>query len=287
MKRKQCLKEALNKRIKMAQVPEIDFEYNRSIIVATGDDVCESLERHFNYKLSDKKAKANFLKSAARDSLEIEEKGVCTMLNFSVGAYYEVVLPTVAKWVAGDRILNNCEVRISKVLPSYDENEKHVETIIKIIINNVKITVTFYNNTQCVKVEGRGYSDFGKKNLIPLFNNKIENAPQGKIEQYNKDVIAALSGKRKVDSRPVISVRFKSTSTIHCPRCEITFLNNNQLIKHKKTKHSYKSPVKYVNLSIKCIPVVDDLSLIDITESDNYMIDKVHWRKEVPLKQPT
>ena len=86
MKRKQCLKEALNKKIKMAQIPEIDFEYNRSIIVATGEDVTKSLKRHFNYKLSDKNAKANFLKSAARESREIEEKGVCTMLKFSVGA---------------------------------------------------------------------------------------------------------------------------------------------------------------------------------------------------------
>ena len=107
-------------------------------------------------------------------------------------------MPTVAKWVAGDKKLDNCELRFSGVLPSYDENEKHVETIIKIMINNVKITVTFYNNTQCVKVEGRGYSDFGKKNLIPLFNNKIENAPQGKIEQYNKDVIAANLVKEKL-----------------------------------------------------------------------------------------
>ena len=208
MKRQLCFEDTLNKKIKMAQVPEIDFEFNRSITVASGDDVTQSLERHFNYKLSDKKAKSNFLKSAARETFEIEEKGICTMLSFSVGAYYEVVLPTVAKWVAGDRTLD-CEVIVGEVLPSYDENEKHVETIIKMVKNGVKITVTFYNTTQRVKIEGRGYYDFGGEFLIPLFKNKIESTPPGRIEKYNKDVIAALSGKRKVVSvsRPVRSVR--------------------------------------------------------------------------------
>ena len=60
----------------MAKVPEIDFEHNKSIIVASGDDVTQSLERHFSYKLSDKRAKSNFLRSATRETLEIEEKGV-------------------------------------------------------------------------------------------------------------------------------------------------------------------------------------------------------------------
>ena len=283
MKRQLCFEDTLNKKIKMAQVPEIDFEFNRSITVASGDDVTQSLERHFNYKLSDKKAKSNFLKSAARETFEIEEKGICTMLSFSVGAYYEVVLPTVAKWVAGDRTLD-CGVIVGEVLPSYDENEKHVETIIKMVKNGVKITVTFYNTTQRVKIEGRGYYDFGGKFLIPLFKNKIESTPPGRIEKYNKDVIAALSGKRKVVSvsRPVRSVRYKSTSKLPCSKCEITFLNNSQLSKHKKTKHS--SPVSDTNMSIKCMPLVDDLSLIDMTDSvnDNEEIEEVTMEEISP-----
>ena len=60
----------------MARIPESNCEANKSIVDASGDDVTQSLERIFNYKLGDKKANSNFLKSAAKEVLEIEEKGV-------------------------------------------------------------------------------------------------------------------------------------------------------------------------------------------------------------------
>ena len=214
MKRKSVFEENYNICMKMTRMAEVDFESNKSILVASGDDVKQSLERCFNYKLSDKKAKSNFLKSAAKETLEIDEKGVCTMLNFSVGSYYEAVLPTVSEWVAGDRKVNKDDMKILEVLPSYDENNKHLETIIKFGVKNNKVTVTFYNTTQCVKIEGRGYTEFGRNVIIPLFRNRIESTPTERIELYNKDVIAALSGKRKVVSRPVRSVRYRSIAKV-------------------------------------------------------------------------
>ena len=126
--------------------------------------------------------------------------------------------------------------------------------------------MTFYNTTQRVKIEGRGYVDFGNKFIIPLFRDKIATVPPGKIEQYNKDVIAALSGKRKVVSRPVRSVRYKSTSKLPCTKCEITFLNNSQLNKHKKIIHVNDG--NNLESSIKCLPLVEDLSLVDLTDSE-------------------
>ena len=264
MKRKSVFEENNNIRKKMTRMAELDYESNKSIVVASGEDVKQSLERIFNYKLSDKKAKSNFLKSAAKETLEIDEKGVCTMLNFSVGSYFEAVLPTINEWVAGNREVNVDNIKILEVLPSYDENNKHLETIIKFCVNNNKVTVTFYNTTQRVKIEGRGYAEFGRNVLIPLFRNKILNTPPGKIEQYNKDVIAALSGKRKVVSRPVRSVRYKSTAKVPCSKCEITFLSNSQLIKHKSTKHV--SNVNSLDSNVQCLPLVDDISLLDLTD---------------------
>ena len=99
MKRKSVFEENYQNRIKMTRMAEIDSDSNKSIVVATGEDVKQSLERFFNYSLSDKKAKSNFLKSAAKESLEVDEKGVCTMLSFSVGSYYEAVIPIVTEWV--------------------------------------------------------------------------------------------------------------------------------------------------------------------------------------------
>ena len=254
----------------MARITECDFESNKSIVVASGD-VTQSLERIFNYKLGDKKAKSNFLKGAAKEVLEIEEKGVCTMLNFSVGSYHETVIPTVEEWMTHGLRINGEYMKITEILPSFDENKKHVETIVKIMMNNTKITVTFYNTTQRVKIEGRGYVDCGRNIIIPLFREKIASVPLGKIEQYNKDVIAALSGKRKVVSRPVRSVRYKSTAKLPCSKCEITFMNSSQLNRHKITKHV--SDVNNIDSSIKCLTLAEDLSLADL--SDNNIVDKI------------
>ena len=47
-----------------------------------------------------------------------------------------------------------------------------------------------------------------------------------KIEQVNKDVIAALSGKRKVISRPKRSVKYKAMAKLPCNKCDTSFINN-------------------------------------------------------------
>ena len=82
---------------------EIDMEENTSFVVATGTSMsCNDLNRHFNYELSDKKAKSNLLKSAAREALKVEERQKCPMFEFSVGSYLLAVNPLVIKW-------GNCE----------------------------------------------------------------------------------------------------------------------------------------------------------------------------------
>ena len=82
------------------------------------------------------------------------------MLNLSVGSYHEVVIPLVTELIPGEMKLNRCDVEILEVTPTYDENRKHLETIVKIGLNNTKITVTFYNTNQRVKIEGKGYVKF-------------------------------------------------------------------------------------------------------------------------------
>ena len=141
-----------------------------------------------------------------------------------------------------------------------------METIVKVGVNNTKITVTFYNTTQRVKIEGKGDIDIGRKVIIPLIKDRIANLSPGKIEQHNKDVIAVLSGKRKVILRPVRSVRYKSITKVPCTKCEITFLNNSQLSKHKKEEH--KGIDNNSSTIINCFPLVDDLSLLDLTDID-------------------
>ena len=64
-------------------------------------------------------------------------------------------------------------------------------------MNGDRITVCCYNTTQRIKVEGKGYQMFVSKFLQPLLCDKISRVPPGRIDKYNKDVIAALSGKKK------------------------------------------------------------------------------------------
>ena len=51
------------------------------------------------------------------------------LLNFSVGSYHEAVLPTVDEWIAHGMRGNGEDIKICEVLPSFDENQKHLETI--------------------------------------------------------------------------------------------------------------------------------------------------------------
>ena len=55
-----------------------------------------------------------------------------------------------------------------------------------------------------------------KKFIKPLFEESIVNVDPNVLDKYNKDVIAALSGKRKALSRPVRSVRYKVMAKLPC-----------------------------------------------------------------------
>ena len=235
-----------------------------SIVIATGKDIVQSLGRHFSYELSDRKAQNNLIEGASREALEVEEKQICTVMTFSVGAFAEVVIPTVVEWANSQEVTKeDIKVKIENVIPSYDKNNKHVETIVKFRTKTDRITFTAYYTTQRVKIEGKGYLCFVQQFILPLFKDKIERVPEGKIEKYNKDVIAALSGKRKVVSRPMRSVRYKAMAMIPCLKCDSVFPNAGQLNKHRKLVHTKTGSEP--NTSMRGIPLVDDISLLDIS----------------------
>ena len=222
---------------KMARM-EIASDVDTSII--SGSEISAALARNFKYQLSDKKAKSNLIKAAGRDAFVIEERQKCTMLEFNVGAYLQIVMPTTAKWNSGGKHfkVQDLDIQIVEVVPGYDGNNKHMETLIKFCVNGEKISVCCYNSTQRVKIEGHGYLDFMSKFLRPLFVEMLQNIDPTVLEKYNKGVIAALSGKRKAIVRPVRSVRYKAMAKVPCNKCENSFLNNTQLNKHRRTMHT-------------------------------------------------
>ena len=228
-------------------------------------NISNSLNRNFGYKLSDRKAKSNLLDGANRDPFEIFERQLCSMLFFSVGSYLEAVFPTVLEWKNGKKSLQvqNLKINVGDVQPGYDKDGKHVDTVVTFKVNGQKVVATCYNTTQKIKVEGKGYLEFVYKYLKKVFIDILKSVGENKIDDYNKRVIAALSGKRKVISRPTRSIKYKSTVTLACTKCDLKFANNTQLNIHKKSSHT--KSVMDETVTSRLIPIVDDLSLMDLT----------------------
>ena len=243
----------------------VDYQGENSMMVASGSDVSGSLCKHFAYELTDKKAKSNLIKSANREPIEVEEMQKCIMINLSTGAYLEIVIPAVAEW--GNEVLNTQTISVENMTPGFDDKRNHVQTIVRFRYNSERITVTCYNTTQRIKAEGKGYVEFVEKFLKPFLTNKLSKIPPRKIEKYNKDVIAVLSGKRKVMSRPTRSVKYKAISKTNCTKCEMTFSNGMQLNKHKKLLHTNDAENSII-ISDN-IPMVDNISLLDISNEEN------------------
>ena len=93
-----------------------------------------SLAQHFAYEMTDKKAKANLIKSAGREAFIIDEKQKCSMLLFSTGSYIKTVIPAVRDWNNYSKeglVKDDLEISVDEVLPAYDKNNKHMETSIR------------------------------------------------------------------------------------------------------------------------------------------------------------
>ena len=245
----------------------MEIENDNSLLVVNGNNILESVGRHFHYELSDKKAKGNLVKGANREPIEFHDRQGCIMIDFSTGSYLEIVIPTIKEWEnknAAEIMDEQLSIRREGVSPGYDENMKHVEAIVRFFSGGNRVTVTCYNTTQRIKVEGKGYQKFLEQFFKPFLMERLNRIDPNKIDRYNKEVIAALSGKRKVVSRPVRSVRYKVMAKLDCSKCELSFLNEGQLKKHKTTMHT-KGPNDSSG-SFRNIPSIDNISLLDISE---------------------
>ena len=275
----------------MAQIKmikKIEAGNDETLTVATGNSVTTSLEKHFDYEMTDKKAKSNLIKGASREAMEIEEMQKCTMMIFSVGAYHEVIIPSVLEWRIGTKVLN---IEIKEVIPGYDENHKHMQTIIKFLYKKNMITVTCFNSTQKIKIEGRCYIEFVEAILTPFIRTKLDKTTLENIDNYNREVIAALSGKRKALSRPTRSVKYKAMAKLPCTKCDATFSSSITLAKHKRIIHTRGADESRSNISN--IPIVDDLSLLEISYDEQRaeptkaitLVEEVIVEKS-PIKKP-
>ena len=223
--------------------------------------VCNSLSRNFAYTLSDKKATSNLLKSAEREPIEVEEKQKCIIYHLSVGAYMEIIFPFLKQLSVG-KVFDN-GMSVDSVIPGKDEQGRHIDTVIHFTFNGLKSTVCFYNTTQRLKIEGKGYLTFSN-HLHELLRKEVDKVAVN-IDNYNKAVIAALSGKRKTVNRPVRSVRYKALTQLKCTKCNDVFHSKSLLNIHMNSTHTSGKSLSDESK----IPIIDDLSLMDLsTQTD-------------------
>ena len=132
--------------------------------------------------------------------LDVDEKQKCFVLTLSVGSYMKTVFPLLNQWknLTQETQINSLTVKLVSLVPGHDENGKHVDTLVTFIVNSKKVTITCYNPTQRLKVEGPGYEIFVRKYLLNTLEKMMATVPN-EIETYNKGVIAVLTGKRKLE----------------------------------------------------------------------------------------
>ena len=135
--------------------------------------------RMFNFKLTDKKARKNLLKSAQRKYLEIESKQNCKNLKFSPGSYLLVAKKMVDECQVKfeQNAIFNCEdleIKVVDFLSRHELNNKHFDTKIIFSVNNQKVVMHCYNSTQNLKIDGQAHCYFAEKFLEPLLLSQIE-----------------------------------------------------------------------------------------------------------------
>ena len=227
--------------------------------------------RNTNFKLKDQMTRKNLLQAARRENFEKEDKQKCIKLKFNAGAYYEAVLPTVSGWKKLNSFsFNRKIIKVSEFKEGYEENNKHFDSKIVFLVNGTRIVVHFYNSTQNMKVEGKGYIDFTNDFLEPYFEQVLSSL-NPKIEKCNKRIIKDL-GKPQIRR----STRYKPVSEFKCKTCASSFLTHRQLALHKEALHldSYNSTRnRNVTQSSSDNSVIEQLMLEDMSIANISTID--------------
>ena len=194
-------------------------------------------ERNFGYKLSDKGVKSKLMKGAKRTPFLKEENSTSTNLVFSVGAWHQVVMPSIEYWkqvkaddscYVGDYI-----IKIGGIKLENEINGKNIDTQIVFFGDRDKIMCHLYNTTQLILINGHGYRKFIELFLQPFFQTKIESC-RADIQAYN-DLVLDKMGPKTVKRS---TVNYNSRNPFSCNRCDYTTQRVTTLNKHKKNEHT-------------------------------------------------
>ena len=181
--------------------------------------------RKFNFKLTDKKAVKNIIKSAQRPHFEIEAKQTCYNLRFSSGAYIIVAKKFIEQCGVRFReasvfVYENLEVKVEEFRNGHDQNNLHFDTKVVFNVNGKKVVMHCYNSTQNLKIDGAARSILISTFLEPLFHATIDDHKH-EIEQYDRNVISSMASNSDIYQ-----------SLFKCEICVKEFNSYSELTKH-------------------------------------------------------
>ena len=238
--------------------------------------------RQFEFKLDEKAAKGKLMKGAKRIPFEVIKNSSSSNLDFSLGAWNNIVQPSISYWreAKGNKTckIDDMLVRIVDVKSGKDVSGNHIDTQIVFFANRDKVVLHCYNTTQRILVNGHGYSRFIDMFLTPYFESKI-NLNQDGIAQFNKNALAALGSKSVKRS----DVKYTGGPThLWCTRCDFAAKSRAALMKHKKTKHA-------LNFSSKTSPSTSlvfpqhhstrNNSIVEALQQDNMTLKNISIRR--------
>ena len=196
-------------------------------------------KRTFEYNMNDKSAKAKLVKGAKREAYEVVKNQSSCNLDFSVGSWNHIVLPTIQYLnnIRGEKTctVGTLEVKVASVKTGKDIIGKHIDTQIVFYSNRDKIVCHFHNTTQRILVNGHGYMKFVEEFLSPFFESKLSTY-ETEIKDFNNLVLDTL-GNRMVKRS---DIKYKRGSTFDCIKCGFAAKTSSTLEKHLKTEHALR-----------------------------------------------
>ena len=192
--------------------------------------------RVFDYKLDEKAARAKLVKGAKRVPFEVTANTSSSNLVFSLGAWNNIVLPSV-RYLAQAKgkvcQVDETIIKIADAKVGNDVSGKHIDTQIIFFIDRDKVTCHCYNTTQRILVNGHGYARLIEVFLKPFFMSKIS-MNLDEIEQFNEHALDTL-GSKKVKRSNV--KHFGGSTSLWCTKCDYAAKSRVALVKHKKSHH--------------------------------------------------
>ena len=102
-------------------------------------------------------------------------------LRFSTGAYMETVVPLLKYWKKeeGAGLLEHedtdaMDVKVKTVETTVENGGKTVQTIVKLDVHGEKVTITCYDTTVSMRIQGlKWMNEFYKRALLPYLEHEI------------------------------------------------------------------------------------------------------------------